>query len=87
MKKTLILAAALGLALLCLVRLDLVAKEAAEKDAAKTAARSKPAEGRPQGPRTAPASLDALRYMPDGCRGHCLGRRGRTGQSRPSLDE
>jgi beta-lactamase regulating signal transducer with metallopeptidase domain len=86
MKKTLILGTALGLALLCLVRLDLVAKEPAAKGGADTAAQGKPAGGNldarwggrlgaytgaavgaaigsPQ-----PAAVDALRYMPNGCR-------------------
>ena len=44
MKKTTILAAALGLALLCLVRVDLVAKEPAEKANAETAPSSKSAD-------------------------------------------
>ena len=98
MKKITILAVALGLALLCLVRLDLVAKEPANKNGAGTVSQSKPAEGptgaataSPQSaaenvPRkgtvpfvlarksgqslkTATASVDALRYMPNGCQG------------------
>jgi beta-lactamase regulating signal transducer with metallopeptidase domain len=104
MKKTTILAVALGLALLCLVRLDLVAKEPAEKDRAAISPQtqsadgqhgaqlgatlgaltgaamgslvgsSQPAAGNPLGsqppvPKTAPPAADALRYMPNGCRG------------------
>jgi beta-lactamase regulating signal transducer with metallopeptidase domain len=113
MKKTTILGIALGLALLCLVRLDLVAKEPAEKDRAETAPQTQsaksdfgsqlgaqlgaitgaavgdatgapePAPGtplgiQPQKPKTtpasgvlrySPASVDVLRYMPDGCQG------------------
>jgi beta-lactamase regulating signal transducer with metallopeptidase domain len=81
MKKTTILAVALGLALLCLVRVDLVAKEPAAKDraekslpkqAAGTAAApsARTADGkRLDKPKTAPAAADALRYMPNGCQG------------------
>jgi beta-lactamase regulating signal transducer with metallopeptidase domain len=104
MKKTTILGIALGLAFLCLVRLDLVAKEPAEKDRAEVPARTqsapgdmgaqlggklgalagaavgsasdspepdagKPIETREETAKTAPASDDALRYMPDGCLG------------------
>ncbi len=79
MKKTTILGVALGLALLCLVRVDLVAKEPAEKDRAKIApqtqsaagnlAEGKPLGSQPQGPKTPPSSVDALRYMPNGCEG------------------
>ena len=82
MKKTTILAVALGLALLCLVRVDLVAKEPAAKDRAEkslqkqaagtapaAAASVKTADGeRSDKPRTAPAA-DALRYLPNGCQG------------------
>jgi len=97
MKKAMILGVALSLALLCLVRLDLVAKEPAEKDRAKVppqapsvdgnlgaqvgamlgaltgaavgAAAGKPLGSQPQGPKAPPSSVDALRYMPNGCEG------------------
>jgi hypothetical protein len=74
MKKTTILGVALGLALVCLVRLDLVAKEPAEKDHAKIppqtqSAAAKPLGSQPQGPKASAASVDALRYMPNGCQG------------------
>jgi beta-lactamase regulating signal transducer with metallopeptidase domain len=57
MKKTLILGTALGLALVCLVRLDLVAKEPAEKKPATSSAEKQPG--------------DVLRYMPNDCRMIC----------------
>jgi beta-lactamase regulating signal transducer with metallopeptidase domain len=83
MKKITILGTALALALLCLVRLDLVAKEPAEKDRAEKSVQKQPADAVPAGatstekadgsqseqPKTTPASDDALRYMPDGCQG------------------
>jgi beta-lactamase regulating signal transducer with metallopeptidase domain len=98
MKKITILGIALGLALLCLVRLDLVAKEVAEKDRATVPPRTQPTNcqlgaavgaaigaamgsavgsrefaageplgSQPQEPKTTPAAVDVLRYMPNGC--------------------
>ena len=64
MKKTTILAVALGLALVCLVRLDLVAKEPAVAAPAGAASAGKPLGDRSDEPKTAPASAAALRTCP-----------------------
>ncbi len=74
MKKTTILGVALGLALVCLVRWDLVAKEPAEKDPAKIPPQTQSTPAKPLGsqaekPKAPPAAGDVLRYMPNGCEG------------------
>ena len=69
--------------MVCLVRLDLVAKEPAEKEQAENSVQKQPTDAAPaeaastekadgsqsEEPKPTPASVDALRYMPDGCEG------------------
>ena len=100
MKKTTILAIALGLALLCLVRLDLVAKEPAEKDRAEIAtgnsraglSRRQPTEPGATGSQVGKSENRArvrrrAALHAQRLPGYFLGRRGRTAQNQPSLAE
>ena len=99
MKKTTILGIALGLALLCLVRLDLVAKEPAEKDRAENSSRKaqRPCRLKLRQPKNRSVANRKSRKHARVRRrpalhaqrlpGYFLGRRGRTAQNQPSLAE
>ena len=90
MKKITILGTALGLALLCLVRLDLVAKEpAGQADCRLELPQPRKPLGEPAV--TKPKTVARLRRRPalhaQRLPRYFLGRRGRTAQNQPSLAE